>query len=274
MSFGETGADTNREVDILQQAVWRTDPDFVLLEWYVNDLENGDHLKRPQPYVLIPGDGRLGAATHGSLLRALLEQEFATLQERLGLTETYPEYMNRLFGDTASPHWQAAAHELRRFIAECRAHRTPVAIALFPHLSAGLSDRRLRVRRPPRPGPGDLPGGIGALRRSPRDVRAVPGLPEPLGESLRRAPERPCPPAGGRADPGGAGAALARLRGPARGRPARPRREGQSRRRTGFRSVPIPSIVIVTTSPGASACSSGTRMPVPVESTVPGGTGL
>ncbi len=139
VSFGETGADTNREVDILQQAVWRTDPDFVLLEWYVNDLENGDHLERPQPYVLLPGDGRLGTATHGSLLRALLEQEFATLQERLGLTETYPEYMNRLFGDTASPHWQAAAHELHRFIAECRAHRTPVAIALFPHLSAGLS---------------------------------------------------------------------------------------------------------------------------------------
>ena len=26
VSFGETGADTNREVDILQQAVWRTDP--------------------------------------------------------------------------------------------------------------------------------------------------------------------------------------------------------------------------------------------------------
>ena len=142
MSFRETGADTNREVDILQQAVWRTDPDFVLLEWYVNDLENGDHLERPQPYVLIPGEGGLGvglrAATHASLLRALLEQQFAILQERLGLTETYPAYMNRLFGDPASPHWQAAAHELRRFIAECRAHRTPVAIALFPHLSAGL----------------------------------------------------------------------------------------------------------------------------------------
>ena len=51
VSFGETGADTNREVDILQQAVWQTDPDFVLLEWYVNDLENGDHLERPQPYL-------------------------------------------------------------------------------------------------------------------------------------------------------------------------------------------------------------------------------
>jgi len=139
VSFGETGADTNREVDILEQAVWRTAPDFVLLEWYVNDLENGDHLERPQPYVLIPGESWLGVATRGSLLRALVEQEFATLQERLGLTESYPEYMNRMFGDTASPHWQAAAHELRRFIAECRAHRTPVAIALFPHLSAGLA---------------------------------------------------------------------------------------------------------------------------------------
>jgi lysophospholipase L1-like esterase len=143
VSFGETGADTNRELEILQQAVWRTDPDFVLLEWYVNDLENGDHLERPQPYRLIPGEGALGgwlrARTVSSLLRGLLEQEFATLQERVGLTETYPEYMNRLFGDTASPHWQAAAHELRQLIAECRAHRTPVAIALFPHLSAGLS---------------------------------------------------------------------------------------------------------------------------------------
>jgi hypothetical protein len=48
----------------------------------------------------------------------------------------------------------------------------------------------------------------------------------------------------------------------------------QPRRPTGFLSVPIPSIVMLTTSPGASAQASGTRMPVPVESTVPGGTGL
>jgi lysophospholipase L1-like esterase len=142
VSFGETGADTNREIEILQQAVWRTDPDFVLLEWYVNDLENGNHVERPQGYRLIPGEGGVGAwlraRTRGSVLRALLEREWETLQERLGLTETYPAYMNRLFGDPESPHWQAAADELRRFIAECRAHRTPVAIALFPHLSAGL----------------------------------------------------------------------------------------------------------------------------------------
>jgi hypothetical protein len=122
--------------------VWRTDPDFVLLEWYVNDLENGDHLERPQPSVLIPWEAGLGRwlrpVTQRTLLRRMLEEQFRDAQERLGLTETYPAYMHRLFGDPASPHWEAAAYELRDFIRECRAHHTPVAIALFPHLSAGL----------------------------------------------------------------------------------------------------------------------------------------
>lgn len=56
-------------------------------------------------------------------------------------------------------------------------------------------------------------------------------------------------------------------------RPLPPRPQAASRR-TGFRSVPIPSIVMLTMSPGRRACASGTRIPVPVESTVPGGTGL
>jgi 3-oxoacyl-[acyl-carrier protein] reductase len=43
---------------------------------------------------------------------------------------------------------------------------------------------------------------------------------------------------------------------------------------TPLRRVPTPDRVISTRSPGARACWSGTRMPVPVESTVPGGMGL
>ncbi len=42
-------------------------------------------------------------------------------------------------------------------------------------------------------------------------------------------------------------------------------------RRTGLRRVPTRSSVISTTSPSTSACSSGTRIPVPVDSTVPAG---
>ena len=79
------------------------------------------------------------AATEGLLLRRLLELQLDALEEQLGLAETYPAYMFRRFGDPAGVHWQSAAYELHEFIRQCREHEVPVAIALFPHLSPGLS---------------------------------------------------------------------------------------------------------------------------------------
>lgn len=64
------------------------------------------------------------------------------------------------------------------------------------------------------------------------------------------------------------------LRRPAGFSPSRDSRRQRARRATGFLRVPIPSMVMLTTSPAASARSSGTRMPVPVDSTVPAGIGL
>jgi lysophospholipase L1-like esterase len=142
VSFGRAGIDTNVETEILQGVVWRTKPDFILLEFYVNDLENGDHSGRPEDYPLIPGENAvsrwLRRLTDHMLLRKMLEEQSDALQERLGLAETYPAYMYDRFGDPAGAHWQTAAYELRNFIRECRKHQTPLAIALFPHLSAGL----------------------------------------------------------------------------------------------------------------------------------------
>jgi GDSL-like Lipase/Acylhydrolase family len=137
VNFGRVGADTQDETKILREAVWRTDPDFVLLEWYVNDLENGDYVDRPRGADLIPF-AAIRRAADRSLFRWMLQEQFNVLQERLGFLETYPAYMYRTFGDPANPRWEGAAEALRDFIGECRAHRTPVAIALLPHLSPGL----------------------------------------------------------------------------------------------------------------------------------------
>jgi hypothetical protein len=142
VSFGRRGIDTNVETEILQQVAWRAKPDFVLLEFYVNDLENGDDSERPHGSLLIPRETAPARWLRGladrTLLGWMLQEQFNVVQEHLGLVETYPAYMYERFGDPAGAHWQAAAYELRNFIRECRAHRTPVAIALFPHLSAGL----------------------------------------------------------------------------------------------------------------------------------------
>ena len=142
VNFGRTGADTIHETDTLRRFVWRANPDFVLLQWYVNDVENGSQAERPDHYALIPGKtgpGRwLRRVTDRTLLRWMLQREFSVVQERLGFVETYPEYIHRLYGDPAKRHWEAAAQELQAFIGECQAHRVPLAIALFPHLSSGL----------------------------------------------------------------------------------------------------------------------------------------
>jgi lysophospholipase L1-like esterase len=143
LNFGRTGVDTIHETEILRRFAWRANPDFVLLQWYVNDIENGSYGERPDHYDLIPGEAGPAAwlrrLTDRTLFHWMLERQLPAVQERLGLVETYPAYIHRLFGDPASRHWEAAASELRAFIAECRAHRTPVAIVLFPHLSAGLA---------------------------------------------------------------------------------------------------------------------------------------
>src|SRR5262249_17990581 len=122
LNFGRTGIDTEEETEILKQSVWRAHPDFVLLEWYVNDLENGDYSERPQVSYPISVGGWLDRLTDRTLIRWMLKDEYAAAQEYRGLVETYPAYMHRLFGEPASPRWGIAADALRSFIAECRAH--------------------------------------------------------------------------------------------------------------------------------------------------------
>src|SRR5262249_41117276 len=143
LNFGRTGIDTEEETAILQQFVWRVHPDFVLLEWYVNDVENGDYSERPEVSYPISTDTALGRwldrLTDRTLLRWMLREEYQGALERLGLAETYPAYLHRMFAEPASPRWAIEDRALRAFIEECRTHHTPVAIALFPHLSAGLS---------------------------------------------------------------------------------------------------------------------------------------
>jgi hypothetical protein len=107
LNFGRTGADTGEETEILHQFVWRAHPDFVLLEWYVNDLEDGDYSERPRITYPISADSRVGQwfdrLTDGAVLRRLVSEEYGLAMEQLGLVETYPAYVHRLFAEPASP---------------------------------------------------------------------------------------------------------------------------------------------------------------------------
>jgi len=139
LNFGRTGADTEAELRLLRMLVLSIDPDFVLLQWYTNDVENGVHAGRPSPRPLLPS-----ATLHRTLLRrsalyALIDPQWTLLQEKLGLVESRATYMYRRFGDPEGPDSVYAMERLKEFIDECRQRNTPVGLVLFPSVTPALA---------------------------------------------------------------------------------------------------------------------------------------
>ena len=142
LNFGHPGWDTEQEVEALRRVVWQFEPDFVLLQWYINDFENGDYLARPRIQALLPWQALQERLYQGSHLYALMEEQWEVLQEQLGLVKTYPEYMYKRLGDPDGPPSMYAIDQLRAFFAACHEHDTPMAVVLFPHFDPSLIEGR------------------------------------------------------------------------------------------------------------------------------------
>jgi lysophospholipase L1-like esterase len=142
LNFSHSGWDTAEELDVLRTVVLPMRPDFVVLQWYVNDFENGDRVGRPRPAPLVPWESLRLWLFHASALYSVLEDKWVRVQEWLGPLPTYPEYMYRRFGDPRSPPSAAAVATLRAFIAECRQREVPVTVLLFPHAGPDLAAGR------------------------------------------------------------------------------------------------------------------------------------
>lgn len=142
LNFAWPGWDTVNEVAILRTLVFGVDPDFVLLQWYVNDFENRYHAGRPDAPLLIPSETLRFMLLRSSALYSLLEPKWVALQEALWLADIHPAYMYRRFGDPEDPDSRYAMDRIREFVGECRNRKTPVAIILFPGVSPDLIEGR------------------------------------------------------------------------------------------------------------------------------------
>ena len=144
LNFGRVGWDIGDELDALRTLVLKTSPDFVLLQWYVNDFENGDYGDRPHPASLVPWSAVHGVLLRASALYSALQTQWVSVQEKLGLVETYADYMYRRFGDPDGPDSTSAIELTRAFIEECGKRGVGVGLVLFPHVDADLSAGRYR----------------------------------------------------------------------------------------------------------------------------------
>jgi len=132
-NFGRPGAETHHHRQILTEAVLAQEPDFILLQWFVNDVEIS-HAERGATAPLIPWRRLNKVLQQRSALYYLINRQFASLQRSLGHTENYVENMKRRFGDPSTLESRTAANELVGLIGTIAENDIPVGIVLFPLL--------------------------------------------------------------------------------------------------------------------------------------------
>ena len=128
-------AETIDHVAILRDFALPLAPDYVLLQWFVNDVEGHDKSGRPTFYRLVPSDFLTGYLHRHSVLYYLINDKWKTLQVKLGLVDTYEAYMVRRFRDPNSESSRAANDALEEFLHESTAAGIRVGVVAFPQLA-------------------------------------------------------------------------------------------------------------------------------------------
>ncbi|MCP9452256.1 MAG: SGNH/GDSL hydrolase family protein [Nitrospira sp.] len=132
LNFGKPGANTTEEVTILQKDVLPRRPDFVLLQWYVNDVENNGPSQGSPNVRTFTNQVKQFLLNH-SVLYFLVVDSVHRLRSRFGRS-----YAADLFGRVGNPHSleaQEAEKALREFFNKCRDYGVPMGVILVPDLS-------------------------------------------------------------------------------------------------------------------------------------------
>jgi hypothetical protein len=132
LNFGQPGANTPEHRHLVEALLPRIHPDFVLLQWYINDVEDDDSSGRPTFIPLLPIRRLHNWLNDASALYTVMNMQWAELQVALGMTISYQDYLKRRLADPNSRDSLADASELSALIAACRQQHVPLGIVLFP----------------------------------------------------------------------------------------------------------------------------------------------
>lgn len=134
LNFGRPGAQTIDHIEILDRSALDSQPDFILLQWYVNDPQGKDGYIGLKTTPLFGSSTLKEALHHTSALYSVADIAWSSLQERFGWLESTTDYMVRRFEDSNNVDSREAARLLREFIDLCRKNGKPLGIVLFPKL--------------------------------------------------------------------------------------------------------------------------------------------
>jgi hypothetical protein len=138
LNFGLPGKEMEDHLETLKNSVLDIHPDFILLQWFVNDFEghNKNGMKRPLP--LIPDIFYSKKLIKHSALYYLINDFWQKIQIKGGMADNYIEYLKETYGDADSPGVQKFQSDLRNFIQICRIHNIGIGVVLFPMITANF----------------------------------------------------------------------------------------------------------------------------------------
>lgn len=138
LNFGQPGANTPEHLRLVQELLPRIHPDFVLLQWYVNDVEDDDSAGRPKSLPLIPIRKWHNWLNEVSALYTVANMQWAETQVAAGFSTSYEEYLRRRFADPSSADSRHDRQLLNELITACQQAGVPVGIVLFPDTAASM----------------------------------------------------------------------------------------------------------------------------------------
>lgn len=132
LNFGVPGNNTPHHLASLRGRALPARPDFVLLQWFVNDIEGNDLSGRPHTLPLLPVAWLHGWLDAHSALYTVANMRWAEMQIALGMAPSYAEYLKARAEDANSPDAKRESQLLHEFVDLAKRANTPMAIVLFP----------------------------------------------------------------------------------------------------------------------------------------------
>lgn len=138
LNFGEPGANTPEHEKRVAEVLQSVHPDFVLFQWYVNDVEDDDSAGRPAFRPLVPPMHNW--LNERSALYNVANIKWGETQVRLGWARSYVDYINDRFLDPHGQSAQADDNFLRTLIGHAEKAGVPIGMVLFPDTAAPITD--------------------------------------------------------------------------------------------------------------------------------------
>jgi len=135
INLGNAGNNTMHEVGVLKMAIAKLKPNFVLLQWFVNDVDIAEVTHDSES--ALPAPSRMNefkmSMRNQSVLYFLAAETWHRYLERSG--SGYAEEMRARFGDPQSAQSKRAEQALLQFINLCKDNGIGVGIVLVPYFT-------------------------------------------------------------------------------------------------------------------------------------------